>query len=238
VCLHHDAGALGAVWNEDAWVRRLLKLKEMGCNAIRTSHNPPATELLDLCDRMGFLVLDELTDTWTWPGREGKVTPVHVYTSGDEAELFLNGKSLGRKQKDGYRIVWDNVLYAPGTLEVVCYKNGREWARDKVQTAGKAAKLSAYTDYEGKDLCFVAVDVLDKAGVLCPGASATIEFKVNGPAEIVATDAGDPTSHVPFYSHELPAFAGKASVIVRRTGNGPITVSASSKGLKKAKITL
>jgi beta-galactosidase/beta-glucuronidase len=125
VCLHHDAGALGAVWNEDAWVRRLLKLKEMGCNAIRTSHNPPATELLDLCDRMGFLVLDELTDTWTWPGREGKVTPVHVYTSGDEAELFLNGKSLGRKQKDGYRIVWDNVLYAPGTLEVVCYKNGR-----------------------------------------------------------------------------------------------------------------
>ena len=66
VCLHHDAGALGAVWNEDAWTRRLLKLKEMGCNAIRTSHNPPAPELLDLCDRMGFLVMDELTDTWTY----------------------------------------------------------------------------------------------------------------------------------------------------------------------------
>ena len=65
VCLHHDAGALGAVWNEDAWVRRLQMLQEMGCNAIRTSHNPPAPELLDLCDRMGFLVMDELTDTWT-----------------------------------------------------------------------------------------------------------------------------------------------------------------------------
>ena len=70
VCLHHDAGALGAVWNEDAWVRRLQMLKAMGCNAIRCSHNPPAPELLDLCDKMGFLVMDELTDTWTWPKKE------------------------------------------------------------------------------------------------------------------------------------------------------------------------
>ena len=77
VCLHHDAGALGAVWNDDAWVRRLRMLKEMGCNAIRTSHNPPAPEFLDLCDRMGFLVMDELTDTWTVPKKE------HGY-----AELF------------------------------------------------------------------------------------------------------------------------------------------------------
>ena len=70
VCLHHDAGALGAVWNEDAWVRRLEMLKKMGCNAIRCSHNPPAPELLDLCDRMGLLVMDELTDTWTWSKKE------------------------------------------------------------------------------------------------------------------------------------------------------------------------
>ena len=70
VCLHHDAGALGAAWNETAWTRRLNMLKEMGCNAIRTSHNPPAPELLDLCDRMGFLVMDELTDTWTIAKKE------------------------------------------------------------------------------------------------------------------------------------------------------------------------
>ena len=402
VCLHHDAGALGAVWNDDAWTRRLQMLKAMGCNAIRCSHNPPAPEFLDLCDRMGFLVIDELTDTWTWPkkdngyatlfndwaekdlvamihrdrnhpsvvlwsignecgeqgnsekwwipqmltdichredptrpttagndnpwaasqpyaatidvygfnykphlyqeyinnhpgrpvygsetascvstrgyyrfpveqekgkgwameepfqvssydlyapawaskpdyeweyedkvpecagefvwtgydylgeptpfnmdpsvftnfhteeekeayrrmveswgqtisdvplpsrssyfgiidlagfpkdrywlyqsrwrpelpmahilphwtwpGREGEVTPVHVYTSGDEAELFVNGKSMGRKAKEGYRIVWDDVVYQPGKIEVVAYKDGREWARDSQQT--------------------------------------------------------------------------------------------------------
>ncbi len=502
VCLHHDAGALGAVWNEDAWIRRFLKLKEMGCNAIRCSHNPPAPELLDLSDRMGFLVMDELTDTWTWPkkdngyaslfgewaekdlvamirrdrnhpsvilwsvgnecgeqgdstrwwipqmltdichredptrlttagndnpwaagqpyaatldvygfnykphlyqefveshpgqpvlgsetsscistrgyyrfpveqdkgrgwameppfqvssydlyapgwascpdyewayedkvsacagefvwtgydylgeptpfnmdpsvftnfhteeekeayrrmveswgqtisdvplpsrssyfgildlagfpkdrfwlyqarwrpdlpsahilphwtwpGREGAITPVHVYTSGDEAELFVNGKSQGRKAKEGYRIVWNDVRYAPGTVEVVAYKDGREWARDKVRTAGKAARAAASVDYDGTDLIYVTVDILDKAGVLVPDAAPVLSFEVKGPGIILATDAGDPTSHIPFYSHSLPAFHGKASVIVRRTAPGALTVRARAAGLKPA----
>ena len=64
VCLHHDAGCLGAAVPEQAWKRRLQLLKEMGCNAIRTAHNPPAPEFLDLCDKMGFLVMDEAFDEW------------------------------------------------------------------------------------------------------------------------------------------------------------------------------
>ena len=66
---------------------------------------------------------------WTWPGREGQVTPVHVYSSGDEAELFVNGKSQGRQVREGYRFVWDQVVYQPGTVDVIVYKDGREWAR-------------------------------------------------------------------------------------------------------------
>ena len=506
VCLHHDAGALGAVWNGDAWVRRLEMLRRMGCNAIRTSHNPPAPEFLDLCDRMGFLVMDELTDTWTyakkphgyaelfeqwvqkdltalihrdrnhpsvilwsignecgeqgdsarwwipqmltdlchredptrlttagndnpwaasqdyaqtmdvygfnykphlyqefvdahpgqpvlgsetsscistrgyyrfpveeekgkgwdmnppfqvssydlyapgwaskpdyewqyedvvpqcagefvwtgydylgeptpfnmdpsvftnfhseeekeayrkmveswgqvisdvplpsrssyfgiidlagfpkdrywlyqsrwqpevpvahilphwtWPGREGQVTPVHVYTSGDEAELFVNGVSQGRKAKEGYRIVWDDVVYQPGTVEVVCYRNGREWARDKVRTALKPSRLKAAVDYAGAELTYVNVDILDARGTLVPDAANTLTFSVSGPAVLVATDAGDPTSHVPFYSPTLPAFHGKASAIVRRTGEGPVTVTVRAPGLGKTKLVL
>lgn len=69
VCLHHDAGSVGAAVPEAMWVRRLKVLKEMGCNAIRTSHNPVAPEFLDLCDRMGFLVQDEIFDEW----KSGKV---------------------------------------------------------------------------------------------------------------------------------------------------------------------
>lgn len=64
VCVHHDAGGLGAAVPPQVWVRRLQALKDMGCNAIRMSHNPPAPDLLDLCDSMGFLVIDEAFDEW------------------------------------------------------------------------------------------------------------------------------------------------------------------------------
>jgi len=64
VCLHHDGGAVGSAVPERVWERRLEILKAMGCNAIRTSHNPPAPEFLDLCDRMGFCVMNEAFDEW------------------------------------------------------------------------------------------------------------------------------------------------------------------------------
>ena len=64
VCLHHDCGILGAAFYQDAWRRRLNILKSIGCNAIRTSHNPQAEEFLDLCDELGFYVIDECFDRW------------------------------------------------------------------------------------------------------------------------------------------------------------------------------
>lgn len=70
VCLHHDAGVLGAVVPPEVWERRLKNLKEIGVNAIRMSHNPQAPVLYDLCDRMGFLVMDEASDEWEFPKRK------------------------------------------------------------------------------------------------------------------------------------------------------------------------
>ena len=75
-CLHHDGGAVGAAVPERVWERRLAILKDMGCNAIRTSHGPPAPELLDLCDAMGVLVMDEAFDEWRQPKLQ---TPQHGY---------------------------------------------------------------------------------------------------------------------------------------------------------------
>jgi hypothetical protein len=88
VCLHHDAGCLGAAVWPDVWRRRLEKLKEMGCNAIRTSHNPHMPELYDLCDEMGFLVMDEAFDEWEgcknkWTGGHNVYPPVHQGYSED-----------------------------------------------------------------------------------------------------------------------------------------------------------
>ena len=514
VCLHHDAGALGAAWYTDAWVRRLLKLKEMGCNAIRTSHNPPAPELLALCDKMGFLVLDELTDTWTvpkkangyatlfdewvekdlvamihrdrnhpcviawsignevgeqgypdkwyiaqkltdichredptrpttagndnlwaasqpyaatldlygfnykphayeafrdahpgqpfygsetascistrgyylfpvvdekskgwidgapyqvssydlyapawaskpdyewfyedavpecagefvwtgydylgeptpynldpsvltnfhteeekqaaialfaswgqkvmmeplpsrssyfgimdlagfpkdrfwlyqarwnpdmpcahivphwtWPGREGEVTPVHVYGNGKVAELFLNGKSLGVRSRgpQEYRFRWDDAVYEPGTLEArvyadsAAYAAGNPLAVGKTCTAGEASRLGLAVDYSGSELIYVSASVLDASGVLVPYADNQLTFSVSGPAEILVTDAGDPTSHSAFRSPSIKAFAGMASVVLRRTGKGAVTVKAEAPGLGKKSISI
>ena len=119
-----------------------------------------------------------------------QVTPVHVFTSGDEAELFLNGKSLGRKKKGQYeyRLRWDDVVYQPGTLKVVAYKNGKQWATDEVKTAGAAAKLKVEPDRttiraDGRDLSFVTVTVTDKDGLVAPRADNRIHFDIEGPAK-------------------------------------------------------
>jgi beta-galactosidase len=182
---------------------------------------------------------------WTWPERIGQVTPVHVFTSGDEAELFLNGKSLGRKKKGvyEYRLRWDDVVYQPGTLKVVAYKNGKPWGTDEVKTAGEPAKLKLEPDRstisaDGKDLSFMKVTVTDKAGLMSPRADNRIHFDIEGPGEIVATDNGDPTSFESFQSHDRKAFNGLVLVIVRgKPGeSGRIKLTATADELKQETI--
>ena len=178
---------------------------------------------------------------WTWPERVGQVTPVHVYTSGDSAELFLNGKSLGLKKKGQfeYRLRWDDVVYQPGTLKVVAYKNGKKWATDEVKTSGPASKLTLQPDRakiaaDGKDLSFVTVTIADSKGLLVPRSKNHIKFDISGPGEIVAVDDGDPTNLEPMQAKEHDAFNGLALVIVRATQPGKITLTAQADGLKTA----
>jgi len=184
---------------------------------------------------------------WTWPERVGQVTPVHVFTSGDEAELFLNGQSLGRKRKGPYeyRLRWDDVRYAPGELKVVAYKNGIQWAEDVVKTTGEPAALSAAADHEviradGRDLSFITVRITDQSGLTAPRANNPIELEIEGPGEIVATDNGDPSDFTPFPSHERRASAGLCLVIVRgiRGNPGTIELRAKSNALASGTVTL
>jgi beta-galactosidase len=184
---------------------------------------------------------------WTWPDRMGQVTPVHVFTTGDEAELFINGQSQGRQAKKPltYRLRWDNVTYAPGELYVVSYKEGKQWATDHVLTAGKAATLRLDADRhvvknDGYDLSFITCTVLDSSGVAVPQANHNITFSVSGPGEIVATDNGDPADMTPFPSKSRKAFSGLALVIVKAQagGFGNITVRATGDGLSDGSIVL
>jgi beta-galactosidase len=184
---------------------------------------------------------------WNWPERVGQTTPVHVYTSGDEAELFLNGRSLGRKKKGQYeyRLRWDDVKYEPGELRVVAYKGGKRWAEDVVKTTGPASKLTLRADRasinaDGEDLSFVTVSVADKDGLTVPRTKNHIRFELTGPGEIVGVDDGDATSHEPFQAREHNAFNGLCLVIIRTKAGQPgrITLKAQADGLKGAELNI
>ena len=184
---------------------------------------------------------------WTWPDRVGQVTPVQVYTSGDEAELFLNGQSLGRKkkEKDEYRLRWDDVVFQPGELRVEAYKDGKQWAMERVKTAGTASKLLLAPDRDhiagdGRDLSFVTLTVADGDGNMVPRSMNPIHFSINGPGEIVATDNGDPTDLTAFPSHDRKAFNGLALAIIRskKGPGGPIVLTATSDGLQRVETTI
>ena len=149
VCLHHDAGALGAAWNEDAWNRRLIMLKEMGCNAIRMSHNPPAPELLDMCDRMGFLVMDELTDTWTVSKKEnGYATLFNEWVEKDLTAMIRRDRnhpsvilwSIGNEcGEQGWPEKWD----IPHRLTDLCHREDPT----RLTTAGNDNPRAAFSGY-------------------------------------------------------------------------------------------
>lgn len=184
---------------------------------------------------------------WNWPERVGQVTPVHVYTSGDEAELFLSGKSLGRRKKGPfeYRLRWDDVVYQPGELSVIAYRDGKEWARDRVKTTGEPARVVLSADRssiraDGRDLAFVTVVVADEEGLTVPRSHNLVEFEIEGPGRIVAVGNGDAASHEPFQARQRRAFNGLCQVILAgQVGKpGPIALKARSAGLKDAALTV
>ncbi|WP_127168229.1 beta-galactosidase GalB [Xanthomonas sp. BRIP62415] len=189
------------------------------------------------------LPMAHLLPHWTWPGREGQVTPVHVFTSGDEAELFVNGVSQGRKRKGPlqYRLRWDDVVYQPGELRVQAYRQGKPWASDRVQTAGSAARMQVMPDRsrirgDGQDLSFVTVRLFDRAGRPAPTAGDRLRFRIEGPGELVATDNGDPTNLESFAAPQRNAFNGLCLAIVRGKAGvrGTITVHVESDSLQAA----
>jgi beta-galactosidase len=227
-------------------------------------HNPPSrSSYFGIVDLAGFpkdrfylyqshwrpeLPMAHILPHWNWPGRLGQITPVNVYTSGDEAELFINGKSMGRKTKrpnEDFRLVWDSVKYEPGIVKVIAYKNGKEWATDQVKTTGEAAKLTLSADRltidsDGSDLAYITLQVKDKDGLTVPGSHPLVKFEVEGPGEIVSTDNGDATSFVSFKSHERPAFNGLALVIVKakKGMKGKFKVKAISNELEGDAVTI
>ncbi len=199
---------------------------------------------------------------WNWEGREGEKVVVVCYTSGDEAELFVNGESAGKRRKlaetppvvakgspdyykvtERYRLSWD-VPYEPGEIKVVAYRNGRPIGIAARKTASKAVavRLTPEADEVADgELGFVKVEVEDDGGVVLPLASDRIAFRLEGPGEIVAVGNGSPyglDSFADTSSH--PLYYGRALVVVRRTGGSglPLKLTATAKGLRPATVAI
>ena len=188
---------------------------------------------------------------WNWEGREGEVTPVYCYTSYPSAELFVNGKSQGKRTKDAsrpydrYRLRWNDVVYEPGVVKVVAYdETGNAVAEKEMRTAGRPHHLVLTSDRRelaanGKDLAFVTVQAVDKDGNPCPLADNALRFDVVGAGEYRAACNGDATSTELFHLPMMKLFNGQLVVIVRTHEQpGEINLTVSGKGLKTAKLTL
>lgn len=190
---------------------------------------------------------------WNWPDRVGSPVPVYVYTSGDAAELFLNGRSMGRRAKDPgatnvldrYRLRWEDVAYEPGELRAVAYSGGKRLGEARVRTAGAPAALRLSPDRtvlhaDGEDLSYVALEAVDREGTLCPLAMNTVTLEVTGPATLAGVGNGDHHFPAAFVTNRVALFYGRAMAIVRsgEGGRGRITVRATSKGLEAAGIRL
>ncbi|WP_297086525.1 beta-galactosidase GalB [uncultured Draconibacterium sp.] len=200
---------------------------------------------------------------WNWNGMEGQNIPVFAYTNCEEVELFVNGKSYGKKvkgkdlteipaefhsypkgtYKTKYRLSWE-VPYQPGVLKVIAYKNGEATIQKEIETAGKPAKVLVEADRneisaDGSDLSFLTVKLTDENGNLCPLSDNLIEFEITGAGTLVGVCNGNQRDLSSFQEPRQQAFNGLCQAIIKSSNEpGEIIVKVSSEGLENTEIKL
>jgi beta-galactosidase len=184
---------------------------------------------------------------WNWDVKKGETVPVFVYTNGDCAELFLNGKSMGMKCKnptsrnsiERFRIMWNDIAYESGELKAVAYKEGVVIGESIMKSAGEPVEIRLAPDRKtisagGMDLSYIVIEAFDKDGVPCPLADNQIDLSVKGPGTIAGVGNGNPQSLESFQADNIKLFYGKALLILKSDfKKGNVEVTASSKGLAK-----
>lgn len=178
---------------------------------------------------------------WNWPDKVGKPIDVWINSNAEEVELFLNGKSLGQKTMERNSHLQWNVIYEPGILEAIGYKNGKKITA-KVETTENASQVVISSDKtilnaDGKDVTVINISITDDKGREVPTANNMISFTITENAKIIGVGNGDPSSHEPdkctTHSWQRSAFNGKCQVIIQAGKNtGEVTFEAKSIGLK------
>jgi beta-galactosidase len=186
-----------------------------------------------------------LAPHWNWPGKEGQPVKVIAMTNADTVHLWLNGDSLGEIPVPAYDYAEWLVPYAPGKLEAVAFKDGKEVAREIVETAGEPVALELVPDRhsllgDGRDAMPVTIRAVDQQGRVVPRADALVTFTLHGEGRILGHGNGDHNCHDPEQGPTRRLFHGLAQVIVQSGMNrsGNLTLHASSPGLGTAETTL
>ena len=181
---------------------------------------------------------------WNWEGKEGQTISVWAYSNCDEVELFVNGRSAGKKAmaKDMH-VEWQ-VAYAPGRIEAYGYKGGKVVLKDKRETGGPAAKVVLTADRtalmsDGRDCAVIRAEVVDAKGRPVPKASNLVTFSVSGPAAVIGVGNGDPNSHEADKASQRSAFNSLCCAILQTQKTpGTIAITASAEGLVAGRVVL
>lgn len=179
---------------------------------------------------------------WTWE-KEGEIKNIRLYTNCDEAELFLNGKSLGRKPLEEDWIPFE-VAYHPGELLAVGYRNGEKVVEDVQRTAGKATGIKLEADRsvingDGEDVSCVKVSIVDEKGIIVPNAENNVVFEVTGAGHLLGLGNGDPGCRENDKASSRHAFSGLILALIQSNEeSGQIVVRAVSEGLQTGEIIL
>ncbi|MBP5304606.1 MAG: DUF4982 domain-containing protein [Lachnospiraceae bacterium] len=184
--------------------------------------------------------------SWTWPGYEGKETEVDIYSIEDEVELFLNGKSLGKKPcgKDRGFTATYKVNYEPGSLVAAAYKNGKETGRYELNTAKEEVILRAVPDRNeinagGDDIAFVTVTLTDKEGNENLFAAKKVKVSVEGDGTLAAYGSAEPQPVRSYDDNEWETYDGQVMAAIRsKETSGKIKVTFSAEGCDDAVIEI
>ncbi len=185
---------------------------------------------------------DDVAADWNWKGYENSILEVTAYSSCDEAELFLNSKSLGRRKtgrSSGFKAEWE-VPYQPGELSVVGYSGGRKVATDILHTAAEPVTIQLSADRDtikagGQDLCYITIELLDSNGYRNPKSENSLSFETEGPASLAGTGNANPVSLESYTEPSREAWQGRCLVILRSGKEpGTIILKVTSPGLKTA----
>lgn len=188
----------------------------------------------------------DLVADWTWRGQEGKPLAVTVFSSCDEVELTLNGKSLGKKptnRSTEFTAAWQTP-YEPGVLVAVGYIGGKQLGLAKLFTAASASQFRLQADRtalpaDGQDLSYVMVELTDAKGVRNPKAEDLVTFEIEGPATIAGVASANPMSTESYQQPRRKAWRGRCLVIVKGgRKSGEVVLRTRAQGLTPGEIRL